>query len=129
MGQSKFRFRIGSFTEYNCRNDSNGTYNAEYLFEILKESIHNEFKVKEIPTVRNPYHSELHPCASEKYGPVDQYELKVKAHLHPHELSTVVLADITLKDSNQFIFEFRKFDQTNITVDIIKDIINFLVGV
>lgn len=103
--------------------------NQTPLFEILKESIHNEFRVEEIPTVRNPYHSELRPCASEKYGPVDQYELKVKAHHHPHELSTVVLADITLKDSNQFIFEFRKFDQTNITVDTIKDIINFLVGI
>lgn len=75
------------------------------------------------------YPSSLKPCASEQYGSIDQYELDIKMPLHPHELTTVVLADITLKDSNQFVFEFRKFDQTNITVDIIKDIINFLVGV
>lgn len=103
--------------------------NQALIFEIIKESIHNEFRVSGILEIMGKYPSSLKPCASEQYGSIDQYELDIKMPLHPHELTTVVLADITLKDSNQFVFEFRKFDQTNITVDIIKDIINFLVGV
>lgn len=103
--------------------------NQKTLFEIIKDSIHNEFKVSGILEITGKYPTSLRPCASEQYGPIDQYELDIKMPLHPQELTTVVLADITVKDSNHLVFEFRKFDQTNITVDTIKDIINFLVGI
>lgn len=103
--------------------------NQAHIFEIIKESIQNEFRVSGILESMGRYSTSLRPCASEQYGPIDQYELDIKIPLHTQELSTVVRADITLKDSNHLVFEFRKFDQTNITVDIIKDIINFLVGI
>ena len=103
--------------------------NQAPIFEIITESIHNEFKVSGILKSMSKYPTSLRPCASEQYGPIDQYELDIKIPLHPHELSTVVLADITLKDSNHLVFEFRKFDQTNITVDTIKEVITFVVGI
>ena len=104
--------------------------NQDDIFCIITESIHNEFSIKETTTNTNGYKARLLPFASEQYGPVDQYELYISDN--QNGLKTLVKADITLTKSNNskvLKFEFVEFEHELITIDEIKEIIKFLVGV
>lgn len=100
------------------------------IFYIIAESIHNEFSINETTTNTNQYKARLLPFASEQYGAVDQYELYISDN--QNGLKTLVKADITLTKSNNskvLKFEFVEFEHELITIDEIKEIIKFLVGV
>lgn len=100
------------------------------IFYIIAESIHNEFSINETTTNTNQYKARLLTFASEQYGAVDQYELYISDN--QNGLKTLVKADITLTKSNNskvLKFEFVEFEHELITIDEIKEIIKFLVGV
>lgn len=106
--------------------------NQADIFYIIAESIHNEFSVNETTTNTNTnqYKARLLPFASEQYGDVDQYELYISDN--QNGLKTLVKADITLTKSNNskvLKFEFVEFEHELITIDEIKEIIKFVVGV
>lgn len=108
----------------------NNFINQAELVYIIKTSIHNQFSVNEITTNTNGYKTRLLPFASEQYGAVDQYELYISDD--KNGLKTLVKADITLTKSNEtkdLKFEFVEFKQDLITIDEIKEIIKFLVGI
>lgn len=104
--------------------------NQADIFYIIAESIHNKFSVNETTTNTNQYKARLLPFASEQYGSVDQYELYIADD--KNGLTTLVKADITLTKSNNskvLKFKFIEFTHELITIDEIKEIIKFLVGV
>ena len=104
--------------------------NQADIFYIIAESIHNEFSINETTTNTNQYKARLLPFASEQYGAIDQYELYISDN--QNGLKTLVKADITLTKSNDskiLKFEFVEFEHELITIDEIKEIIKFLVGV
>lgn len=104
--------------------------NQADIFYIIAESIHNEFSINETTTNTNQYKARLLPFASEQYGAVDQYELYISDN--QNGLKTLVKADITLTKSNNskvLKFEFIEFNHDLITIDEIKEIIKFLIGV
>lgn len=108
----------------------NNFINQTELVYIIKTSIHNQFSVNETTTNTNGYKARLLPFASEQYGAVDQYELYISDD--KNGLKTLVKADITLTKSNDtkdLKFEFVEFKQDLITIDEIKEIIKFLVGI
>ena len=108
----------------------NDFINQAEIVYIIKMSIHNQFSVNETTTNTNGYKARLLPFASEQYGAVDQYELYISDD--KNELKTLVKADITLTKSNNskdLKFEFIEFKQDLITIDEIKEIIKFLVGI
>lgn len=108
----------------------NNFINQAELVYIIKTSIHNQFSVNETTTNTNGYKVRLLPFASEQYGAVDQYELYISDD--KNGLKTLVKADITLTKSNEtkdLKFEFVEFKQDLITIDEIKEIIKFLVGI
>ena len=99
-------------------------------FYIIAESIHNKFSINETTTNTNGYKARLLPFASEQYGAIDQYELYISDN--QNGLKTLVKADITLtkpNDSKILKFEFVEFEHELITIDEIKEIIKFLIGV
>ena len=111
-------------------NNLNNFINQTELVYIIKTSIHNQFSVNETTTNTNGYKARLLPFASEQYGAVDQYELYISDD--KNGLKTLVKADITLTKSNDtkdLKFEFVEFKQDLITIDEIKEIIKFLVGI
>lgn len=104
--------------------------NQADIFCIIAESIHNEFSINETTTNTNQYKARLLPFASEQYGAVDQYELYISDN--QNGLKTLIKADITLTKSNNskvLKFEFVEFEHELITIDEIKEIIKFLVGI
>lgn len=104
--------------------------NQADIFYIIAESIHNEFSVNETTTNTNGYKARLLPFASEQYGAVDQYELYISDN--KNGLITLVRADITLTKTNNskvLKFEFVEFKHKLITIDEIKEIIKFLIGI
>ena len=108
----------------------NNFINQAELVYIIKTSIHNQFSVNETTTNTNGYKARLLPFASEQYGAVDQYELYISDD--KNGLKTLVKANITLTKSNDtkdLKFEFVEFKQDLITIDEIKEIIKFLVGI
>ena len=108
----------------------NNFINQAELVYIIKTSIHNQFSVNETTTNTNGYKARLLPFASEQYGAVDQYELYISDD--KNGLKTLGKADITLTKSNEtkdLKFEFVEFKQDLITIDEIKEIIKFLVGI
>lgn len=108
----------------------NNFINQAELVYTIKTSIHNQFSVNETTTNTNGYKARLLPFASEQYGAVDQYELYISDD--KNGLKTLVKADITLTKSNDtkdLKFEFVEFKQDLITIDEIKEIIKFLVGI
>ena len=104
--------------------------NQADIFYIIAESIHNKFSINETTTNTNQYKARLLPFASEQYGAVNQYELYISDN--QNGLKKLVKADITLtksKNSKVLKFEFVEFEHKLITLDEIKEIIKFLVGV
>lgn len=104
--------------------------NQSEIVYIITTSIQNEFSINETTTNTNGYKARLLPFASEQYGAVDQYELYISDD--KNGLKTLVKADITLTKSNNskdLKFEFVEFKQDLITIDEIKEIIKFLVGI
>ena len=104
--------------------------NQADIFYIIAESIHNEFSINETTTNTNQYKARLLPFASEQYGAVDQYELYISDN--KDGLTTLVKADITLTKTNNskvLKFKFVEFKHELITIDEIKEIIKYLIGI